>query len=271
MGAKSLSAGDLRAALVSMVLEWERRYGVAPSATSAISEHDAALLVGHTPESFSLDCIGRTAVRRGTDFCLRGVRYQVKACRPSGKPGSFVTWVPKARNYEWDRLIWILYDREFRILEAWEWTVEEYRSAFDTVNRLSPALMREGRALHAAAHETQPPDNDPKGEEHVPSAICFIERMRKQRRIDPNGSEWESGDWDVAEAKAALLIGKRIYFHEKQAEESYFGGTITGYRVLPMDHPATPGRIVFSFTPDAAGRGFSAGSNGWRFEQKTIP
>lgn len=149
MDAKSLSTGDLRAALVSVVLEWERRYGVAPSATSAISEHDAAFLVGHTPESLSLDCIGRTAVTRGTDFCLHGVRYQVKACRPSGKPGSKVTWVPKATNFDWDRLIWILYDREFQVLEAWEWPVDEYRSAFDTVKRLTPQLMQKGRALHA--------------------------------------------------------------------------------------------------------------------------
>ena len=95
--------------------------------------------------------------------------------------------------------------------------------------------------------------------------------MRKQRRLQPNGDLWESGDWDVAEEKAASLVGSRIYFHEKQAEESYFGGTITGYRVLPPDHPATPGRIVFSFTADAAGRGFSAGTAGWRYEQKTIP
>jgi len=108
-------------------------------------------------------------------------------------------------------------------------------------------------------------------ENNLPTAICFIERMRKQRRIDPNSTEWESGDWDVAAEKAASLVGKRIYFHERQAEVSYFGGAITGYRVLPEDHPATPGRIVFSFIPDAQGRGFAAGSAGWGFEQKTIP
>src|SRR5438477_6352818 len=102
----ALSADGLRAALVALVLEWERRYGVAPFITTAVSEYDAARLVGHTPESLGLDCEGRTAVTRGTDFCRNGVRYQVKACRPSGKPGSFITWVPKATNYDWDRLIW---------------------------------------------------------------------------------------------------------------------------------------------------------------------
>jgi hypothetical protein len=131
------------------VLEWERRYGVAPFITSAISEFDAARLVGHTPESLAIDCVGRTAVTRGTDFSHAGLRYQVKACRPSGKRGSFVTWVPKATNYEWDRLIWILYDREFIVVEAWEWTVEAYKSGFDAVKRLSPSHMRAGRALSA--------------------------------------------------------------------------------------------------------------------------
>ena len=147
MDATALSGDDLRNALIDLVLEWERRYGVAPFITSAISEFDAARLVGHTPESLALDCVGRTAVTRGTDFCHNGIRYQVKACRPSGKRGSFVTWVPKATNYEWDRLIWLLYDRSFQVLEAWEWTVESYKTGFDTVKRLSPTHMRMGRTL----------------------------------------------------------------------------------------------------------------------------
>jgi hypothetical protein len=71
----------------------------------------------------------------------------VKANRPSGKPGSPVTLVPKVKNYEWDRLIWLLYDREFHIQEAWEWTVNDYRAAFDMVTRLSPFDMRRGRLL----------------------------------------------------------------------------------------------------------------------------
>src|SRR5207244_12966830 len=93
------------------------------------------------PETFSLDCVGRTAVTRGTDFCCNGLRYQIKACRPSGKPGSFIAWVPKATNYEWDRLVWLLYDREFQLLEAWKWCVAAFPTSFDTIKRLSPAHM----------------------------------------------------------------------------------------------------------------------------------
>jgi hypothetical protein len=147
MNLAALDADELRSSLIAIVLEWERRYAVAPFITSAISEFDAARLVGHTPESLAIDCVGRTAVTRGTDFCHNGLRYQVKACRPSGKPGSFVTWVPKATNYEWDRLIWLLYGREFEILEAWEWEVDRYRADFDFVKRLAPPHMRAGRAL----------------------------------------------------------------------------------------------------------------------------
>lgn len=148
MQPQSMDANELRAALIAIALEWEQRYGVAPAITSVISEYDAARLVGHSPESLAHDGVGRTAVTRGVDFRHNGMRYQVKACRPSGKPGSMITKVPKASNYDWDRLIWVLYDREFRVLEAWEWGVEAYKTSFDAVERLNPAMMRKGRALH---------------------------------------------------------------------------------------------------------------------------
>jgi len=153
---KELNADELRQVLVAVALEWERRYRVSPAITATVSEFDAARLVGHTADSFAADCEGRTAVTRGADFCHGGLRYQVKANRPSGKPGSPVTLVAKAKNYEWDRLIWLLYDREFRLLEAWEWTVKEYREAFDALSRLSPAHMRRGRALKLDNFGMQP-------------------------------------------------------------------------------------------------------------------
>ena len=56
-----------------------------------------------------------------------------------------MTLVAKARNYDWDRLIWLLYDREFELQEAWEWTMDDYRAGFEDIGRLSPADMRRGR------------------------------------------------------------------------------------------------------------------------------
>jgi hypothetical protein len=143
----------LREQLVRTALEWERRFGIAPSITSTLSEYDAAQLVGHSDDSFAADCVGRTAVTRGFDFTYLGKRYQVKACRPSGKPGSTITKVPKATNYDWDLLIWILYDRHYRVLEAWQWDVNAYRASFDTASRLSPVMMRAGHPLHAIKQE----------------------------------------------------------------------------------------------------------------------
>ena len=157
------SADELRRELVALALEWERRYGVSPSITTAISEFDAARLVGHSADSFALDCEGRTAVTRGADFCYLGLRYQVKANRPSGKPGSPVTLVSKAKNNEWDRLIWMLYDREFTLREAWEWTVDDYRATFDAVARLGPADMRRGRRLWPTRSLCLPDTVDPRG------------------------------------------------------------------------------------------------------------
>ena len=139
---------SLREQLVSIALERELRYGVAPAITGTISEYDAALLVGHTDESYCSNCAGRTAITRGCDFTWNGLRYQVKANRPSGKPGSFVTLVGKASNYEWDRLVWLLYDRFYVLQEAWEWPVTQYRAAFDDKPRLSPADMRKGHCLY---------------------------------------------------------------------------------------------------------------------------
>jgi hypothetical protein len=138
----------LRERLVETALTWQDRYGVAPAITTAISEHDAAItLLGMSEEDFQHSQLRATAVQRGYDFIRDGIRYQIKANRPSGRPGSRVTLCGKARNYEWDYLIWILYDREYRIQEAWEWAAADYMAAFDHVTRISPDHMRRGKCL----------------------------------------------------------------------------------------------------------------------------
>jgi hypothetical protein len=140
---------SIRSRLVSIALEWERAFGVAPHITGAVSEYDAARLVGHSDTTYAVDCSGRTAVSRGSDFTWHGIRYQVKANRPSGKPGSPVTKVGKASNYDWDRLLWLLYDRHYVLQEAWEWEVDAYRSAFEQKVHVRPPDMRRGRRLYS--------------------------------------------------------------------------------------------------------------------------
>ena len=141
-------AMSLRERLVAVTLEWEQTFGVAPGITSAVAELDVALLVGHSEGTYATACAGRTAVSPGWDVtCPNGVRYQVKANRPSGKPGSSVTLVARPKNFEWDRLVWVLYDPAFTLLEAWQWERDAFREAFVARTRLSPGDMRRGEPL----------------------------------------------------------------------------------------------------------------------------
>ena len=138
---------NLRDQLVDIALRWQNKYGVAPSVTSAISEYDAAMAVGMTEQEYSDFMQDMTAVNKGHDFIHNGIKYQIKAHRPSGKPSSKITNAGKARNYEWDVLIWLRYDVSFNIEEAWAWERESYISAFDEKKRISPADMRNGKKL----------------------------------------------------------------------------------------------------------------------------
>ena len=138
----------LRDKLVEIALQWQEKFGVAPQITTVVSEYDAAMLVGMPEREYSEYMQDKTAVNKGSDFVFNHKRYQIKANRPSGKPGSFVTKCPKASNYEWDKLIWILYDKYYIMLEAWEWDVIDYKSAFDCKKRISPDDYRKGKCLY---------------------------------------------------------------------------------------------------------------------------
>ncbi len=138
---------DLRTQLVAVALKWQQRYGVAPPITAPLSELDASRLVGMPEQAYSHYMQDKTAVAKGFDFEWNGNRYQIKANRPSGKPGSRVTLVPKPRNYDWDYLIWILYNTRYEIEEAWRWDRISYQEAFHERKRLAPADYRAGTRL----------------------------------------------------------------------------------------------------------------------------
>lgn len=138
---------NVRTELVRVALEWENSFTVMPQITSAISEYDAAMLLGMSSTDYAKAMHGRTSISKGYDFSWNLLRYQVKACRPSGKRGSRITWVPSVRNYEFDRLIYIQYFLDFSMQEAWIWDVASYRTCFELRKRLSPQDMRGGMPL----------------------------------------------------------------------------------------------------------------------------
>jgi len=139
---------QLRDLLIQVSLEWERRFAVAPSITSAVAEYDAAKLAGTSLRIGKGRKESDTVVMKGVDFRKDDTDYQVKANRPSGKPGSPVTLVGKAKSFDWDKLVWILYDREYRIKEVWEFTRNKYKDLFESKKRLSPDDMRKGTKLY---------------------------------------------------------------------------------------------------------------------------
>jgi hypothetical protein len=138
---------NIRDLLVKLAMEWESKFTVMPQITSAISEFDAARLLGCDDQTYSKIMKGNTAVTKGYDFIYNRIKYQIKGNRPSGRHGSAVTLVPKAKNYDWDFIIWILYDTRFNIQEAWKFDVDTYKELFDQKKRLSPYDMRKGERL----------------------------------------------------------------------------------------------------------------------------
>ncbi|MHB8950203.1 MAG: hypothetical protein ACYC4S_14220 [Rhodoferax sp.] len=134
--------------LVRVALEWENKFGVAPQGvTGGVAEFDAAMLTGHSPESYSLEMQGATAVRKGFDFRYSGQRYQVEGNRPSGKPGSFVSRTGKPGHQDWDFFTWVLYDESYTIQEAWRWDVDAFGAALAPLMRLGPRDLRRGVRL----------------------------------------------------------------------------------------------------------------------------
>jgi len=72
---------------------------------------------------------------------------------------------------------------------------------------------------------------------------------------------WESGWWALDENRAATLVGGKIYFHKGLQESSFYGGDITGYRVVQDGEHA--GLIVFEFKHNKDCRDVRTDKGGW--------
>lgn len=98
--------------------------------------------------------------------------------------------------------------------------------------------------------------------------LHLIEKFGKMKPVELGSSKFESGDWTMSEERAKKHVGGKIYFYETQDGESYFGGTITGCRIIP---PGAPNelKVVFEFIRDSTAKGHRTGKEGWGNEQKS--
>ena len=142
----------IRDQLVQTVLRWEERFGFFPGQagiTAAVSEYDAAMkFFGLNEDEYIATIPGRTAVGRGYDFIFKNKRIQVKANRPSRRPSSAVWNVgPKVNTDGWEILIYILYNEDYEIQEAYRFDSATYERLFMDGQSLRLDDMRQGTPL----------------------------------------------------------------------------------------------------------------------------
>jgi hypothetical protein len=148
---KSEDTMTIRDQLVQTVLKWEEKFGFFPGqagVTAAVSEYDAATILGLNETEYVMAVKDRSAVGPGYDFMFKKRRVQVKANRPSGREGSAV-WNagPKVKTAHWDILIYILYDKNYVIQEAYQFTPDAYDKLFANKEKLRLCDMRKGDKL----------------------------------------------------------------------------------------------------------------------------
>jgi hypothetical protein len=142
----------IRDQLVQIVLKWEEMFGFFPGQagiTAAISEYDAAIkILKHNEAEYKASIERRTAVGRRFDFEFNNEKFQVKANRPSRHLGATV-WNAgrKVKTDGWDILIYILYDEDYEIQEAYQFDSETYERKFSDRTSLRLEDMREGKNL----------------------------------------------------------------------------------------------------------------------------
>jgi len=85
-------------------------------------------------------------------------------------------------------------------------------------------------------------------------------------KVAGEADTFSSGFWKLSEDTARSLIHGRIYFHERQREPSFYGGTIVGIeRVLEGEYQD---KIIFRFVFSADCRGVRTSRAGWAQEMK---
>ncbi len=99
------------------------------------------------------------------------------------------------------------------------------------------------------------------------AALHLIEKMGHVSSVDLAAGIYESGWWAIPPETAEKLLGGWIYLHKAQDKPSFFGGTITAYRIVTNGE--WTGRLIFTFTHYPAGKGVLS-SGGWGNEKKYV-
>ena len=137
----------IRRELIKSSLEWAAAFGLTPAIIGELGEVDAAYLLSKSPKMAKNILLARTPRQKGYDLLIDHQRIQVKATRSSGLPGSTITRIQKPRNDMWDLIVWINYNRDFHLQEAWLWTRRAYLKKFSQSHRISPEEFRKGKRL----------------------------------------------------------------------------------------------------------------------------
>lgn len=74
---------------------------------------------------------------------------------------------------------------------------------------------------------------------------------------------FETGNWAVANKTADLIVGGRIYLHEKQSQPAWHGGIVVGWRASNE-----AGRVAFTYRVDGPFRTKCPG--GWGREKAIV-
>lgn len=144
-----------RPRLVEMAFDWERRFGVAPVPLSWISEYDVVRLLGLFDDSFAFHCVRFMVVTDG-DVTVGKTRFSVNADRPDVRPAAYLTQVAHSSGYGWDKLYWMLYDKQYELCEAWELPIFDRDQDLDERLRLTPADLRRGTRLFPSRYVRSP-------------------------------------------------------------------------------------------------------------------
>lgn len=145
-------SATFREMLVDLACHWQDPLGVTPAVNYAVARYDAAALAGLAESRCR-------AVASGADFDHEGLRYQVIASRDP-EPAR----IPVVRRRGWDCLIWLVYDRDYALLEAWRCEGEALRARWGDSRVLGSDCLRLGEDLLREA-QTSPltPGRDCRG------------------------------------------------------------------------------------------------------------